>query len=1433
MIQETYELTNPQKNIYLTEQFYTNTNINNICGISLINHELDFNILVQSINMVIKNNLNFQTQFFQENNIPKQFFNNYEYVDIEIHDIPSEEHVYELAAKMKKKCFNIFSKKLYEFKIFRFPNNKGGYILNIHHLIADSWSLGLVSKQIIKYYNLINLNKEPVLGTENNTYKDYIIAEQEYLNSKKFEEDKKYWESIFNTIPENALIPSKNSHSTSKLNCTAIRKTFSIPNNITKKINYFCEQNKLSIYNLFMAIYSIYIGKICNLTDFVIGTPILNRCNFAQKNTHGMFITTLPVRINLSSNNTFLNYIKNFSLNSISMFRHQKYPYEKILEMLRKKQPDIPNLYNILFSYQITKTSSDELNSETKWEFNNNCPDSLQIHVLDLNDIGDLNIFYDYQTQFYDSDDIEKLHKRIINIINQILDNPNININDINIVTPEEKQYIFNTLNNTDTPYDNNQTIIDLFKKQVQFNPSKNAIICNNKQITYDELNKKSNQLAYFLLENNFTGKDLIGIMTSRSIEMVIGLLAILKIGATYVPLDSTYPEDRVLYIAENSNTKALLVDDTTYNNIENILKINISLNSNIYNNYSTEDLNININAEDLMYVIYTSGSTGKPKGVLLTHKNFTNFLTGIHNTIPLSPTDNILSITTICFDIFTLELWGGLANGLTVVVATENEQNNSELLNELCEKNNITVMQTTPSRILSIIKQKKHINFINNLKILMLGGEALQKNIVDKILQYPNIQLFNMYGPTETTVWSTIKQITNNTDISIGKPLANTQCYILNNDLKLLPPYTPGILYIGGDGVSKGYYNLPKLTLEKFIYSPYDTNKIIYNTGDLAYYDTHGEIFHLGRNDFQVKIRGYRIELEEIENQILSYPNILETAVISDTTYLICYYTSSSKINESDLINYLLKNLPDYMIPSDFIKLDKMPLTPNGKLNRKLLPKLVKSELIEEPPITENEKILANVLSTILHKEITNINASFMVLGLDSLGIIQAQSALLSYNINLTTHHFYKYSTIKKLAENININESNDFKKTFDIPDKFKHYPDELLAKISSFNLDENILGNVFLTGSNGFIGIHILNEILTTTSNKIFCLVRGENTEIRYNKLINSYKYYFNEDLTPLLNNRVFIIGGDMTYKNLNMSEEDLKILQTEITTIINTAATVKHYGNIQDFEKNNILGTKNIAELAFTNNIRLIHLSSISVSGNYLVKQNNRNTDFSENDLYIGQQYEENNYVYSKLESEKVILDYMSKGLTAQIQRIGIVSGRLSDGFFQKNIQENAFYNRIKSIINMAAISNEMSLQKIEFTPVDLCAKAIVKLAKNSIANNKIFNVYNHHLINIYKLIDTLKDFNININILNSQDFNDHILDLSRKNNSSISGIINDFNYNENNLLTINYNYTVNIHSKYTRNYLHLLNFDWPSLDTNYLTKILTHMKNVDFI
>jgi len=1431
-----YKLTTPQKNIYLTEKFYSGTSINNICGTCIIHSELNFSLLKEALYLLIKHNDNFNLHFNLKDHNIYQFISQKDIPNIDIINISNISEVEEIENTMQKKVFNIFSNEnLYEFKIYKLPNNHGGFILNIHHLLADSWTLGLIAKTVMHNYNCL-LNGSCIKLEENNfSYLNYIDEEKNYLNSEKFIKDAEYWNTVFNTIPDIYSIPTKNNISSYNTNCSAHRNSYTISKETINNISKYCKSNSISIFNFFMCIFSIYIGKLCNIQNFVIGTPILNRTNFTQKQTLGMFISTLPFKINLNLEKSFTDFSKQVSSDSLSMLRHQKYPYQKILENLRNKQSDLPNLYSILLSYQITKTNTENCNYETRWAFNNNCSDDLQIHILDLNDYGTVDILYDYRQQKFTSSEINNIHNRILYIIQQILNNNNIKISEIDIITPEEKFNVLNNFNNTKKIYNTDKTIIDLFEETVVEHSSKTAIICNNKKISYDELNKKANQLANYLLENNITKNHLIGLMTNRSIEMIIGLLAILKIGAAYIPIDPNYPADRIQYLINNSKATALLVDNNTSNNIDNTYKINISLDNDFYNSKDTSNLNLNISPDALMYLIYTSGSTGEPKGVMVTHKNIHNFLIGLTNIINFSDNSTILSLTTICFDIFALELWGGLTNGLTVVIATEEEQNTPSLLNKLCLDNNVKMLQTTPSRMSFILKDEKNLNFLKNLNTIMLGGESLPEKIAEKILNFNNINLYNMYGPTETTVWSTINKITNIQNISIGKPITNTSCYVLDNYLNLLPPYTPGILYIGGDGVSKGYFNKPDLTLNKFITSPYCKDELIYNTGDLAYYDENGYLYHLGRNDFQVKLRGYRIELGEIENKILSFTGLKECAVIATDNYLICYYTTnnSNKIKESDLTTYLLNILPDYMVPSEYIKLDIMPLTPNGKLDRKQLPKIEKNNSEQELPTTKTEELLTNIVSKIINKKITNINESFMSLGLDSLGIIQAQTELLSSNINLTTHHFYKYPSIKKLAKKIDINTNDYNEQNCQIPDKFKHYPDEILTKISSIDVSENILGNIFLTGSNGFIGIHILYELLHNTQNKIYCLVRGESNEYRIDKLKTAYEYYFNEDISKFLNTRIFIIGGDISAKNLNLNSNNLNLFESTINTIINTAAIVKHYGDIKDFEKNNIQGTQNIVELAFKHNIRLIHLSSISVSGNYLVKQDNHNVEFSENDLYIGQHYEDNNYVYSKMESEKLILKYMEKGLTAQIHRIGIVSGRYLDGFFQKKINDNAFYSRIKSIIDMKAISDTMTLQQIEFTPVDLCAKAIITLGKNSIANNKIFNIYNHNLVTIFKILEGLKIFNINIDILNNKDFNNYILNLSKTQKDTIKGIINDLNYDDNNLLTVNYNFTVNITSKFTTNYLHLLNFNWPILDDNYIYKILKHMKDVNFI
>ena len=1439
MEQTKYGLTNPQKNIYLLENYYKGAALNNVCGSCFFHSVLNFELLKQALYLLVQNNDCFKLHFELKHGEVSQYINPTNSFDLEIIEIPDSTYVENIELEMQKKVYNIFSdENTFDIKIFKLPNNHGGYTIQMHHLFSDSWTLGLVAQKVAEYYNNLLNAQNDFKDEKKYSYLDYITDENTYTNSDKFKKDAEYWNSIFNTIPDVATINSKFNKSVSPTDCAACRSKFTLSKDKIDTISEFCKANNISIFNFFMTIYSIYLSRVSGTNDFTIGTPILNRSNFAQKQTLGLFISTLPLRFKIDYNDSFIDYSKKVAANSMSLLRHSKYPYECILENLRTKQPDLPNLYNILLSYQITKTNTNGYDYGTRWAFNGNCPDDIQIHILDLNDLGSMNIYYDYKISKYDEQDILNLHNRILYIIDQVLKKGELKISNISILTRSEKRKISTKFNNTNIEYDISKTIVDLFEDKVIASPLTTAIICNGEKITYEDLNKKANQLTNYLSKRGITKNDLVCIMTHRSIEMVVGLLAILKLGACYIPVDPSYPKERINYLIENSNSKAILVDNYTCNNIENSHTVNISLDNEFYLEEDCMNLNVDISPDALMYLIYTSGSTGNPKGVMLTHKNVHNFLVGINNIIDFKHNNTILSLTTICFDIFGLELWGGLTNGLTVVVATEDEQNNAEKLNKLCLENNVQMLQTTPSRMSFFLNSADNLEFLNNINCIMLGGESLPEKIVDDLQHRCDARIFNMYGPTETTIWSTIKEIKTSNDISIGTPIANTTCYILDSEQNLLPPYTPGLLYIGGDGVSKGYYHLPEMTLKKFIKSPFSKKKnteIIYNTGDLAYYDESGDIYHLGRNDFQVKLRGYRIELGEIENKILTFPGIKETAVVANSNALICFYTTSDsvKVRESDLISYLLGILPDYMVPSDFIKMSEMPLTPNGKLDRKALPKNVKTVIEEELPSTNTEKLLAKLVSKTIKKEVTNINESFISLGLDSLGIIQVQTELLSNNINITTHYFYKYPTIKKLAKKIDAKTNNYTEQSSQIPEQFKHHSDELLNQISAFNINENALGNILLTGATGFIGIHILHELLHTTNNKIYCMVRGESNEFRVNKLLSNFKYYFNEDISPNLDNRIFVVNGDISYINLNLETMDLEFLKNNINTIINAAAVVKHYGNFEDFEKNNIEGTKNVIDFAYQNKMRLIHLSSISVSGNYLVKQDNRNVDFSENDLYIGQHYQDNNYVYSKMEAEKLIFKYMAMGLTAKILRIGIASGRFSDGFFQKAIDENAFYGRIKSIVNMHAVSDAMTLQNIEFTPVDLCAKAIVVLAKNTIGDNKIYHIYNHNLVTIFKLLEALKKFKINVDILNSSDFNDYILNLSKTEKDALKGIINDLVYDENNLLTINYNFTVNIHSEFTKNYLHLLNFDWPIIDEEYLLKILKHMKDVNFI
>ena len=1049
-----YNLTNPQKSIWVTEEYFKGTSVNNICGAALINQKVNFALLQKAIKLVLEKNDIFKIRFSIKDDNIVQYISDYVNSDIVYLRAKNPADIEKQKKEIVSKPFNLLDSFSYNFYIFQMPNKHGAFMLNIHHILADSWTLGFISKEIVKTYSALVKN-DTDYKIENSSYIDYINAERAYKKSDRFIKDKTYWNEQFKTIPELPFIPGSIKNSIDFSNISAKRETFYLDKNYMESIKNYCKENNITLYNFFMGIYAIYIREISSLDDFVIGTPILNRTNFKEKNTAGMFINMAPLRINFDGITNFKDFIRLLSLKTLNLLKHQKYSYQSLIEDLRKDHKNLPNLYNIMFSYQITSAKDEETNikHETSWTFNGNCTENLDIQISDINDSGNLNISYDYRTSIYSQSDIENIHNRIVNIINQIISKDNIILSDIEIVTPKEKQILLDKFNNTKIHFKENN-ILNLFKKQVRKNPLKTAVVANNQSITYRELDEKSSKLANYMLNNGIHSKDIVGLMLHRSLETAIGLLAIIKCGATYLPIDPDYPIDRINYMLENSLANFVLVNSKTYCLLpSNYCKINIEQsNTEIYNCNFTNTF-VNICPDNLAYLIYTSGSTGKPKGVKINHKNLGNFVNGMKELIDFNKNKTMVSVTTICFDIFGLELWCSLCFGLKLVIANEEEQNSPELLNKLCLENNVNIIQTTPSRFSTIFEEKINLEFFKNVTEILVGGEPLNDKLLSVMKTESKAKIYNVYGPTETTIWSTVKNLTKENDLTIGKPIANTQIYILNKNQKLLPINTPGELYIGGDGVSEGYMNRVDLTTEKFINSPFIDNSKIYNTNDLAYLKENGEIVHLGRTDFQVKVRGYRVELGEIEAVIQKNSNINNTCVTlkkleNGHEVLVAYYTikstNSSQNVENDLKNSIFEALPNYMMPNFFLQLDKMPYTQNGKIDRKSLPLPKSSNKIKDiiDPRNETDKKIIEILEKILNISSISITDTIMDLGGDSLTAITLSTKLSTiFNVHISIKNLMEF-TIKDLSDFISDNSSKSERIIIDRAPVQEFYP-------------------------------------------------------------------------------------------------------------------------------------------------------------------------------------------------------------------------------------------------------------------------------------------------------------------------------------------------------------------------------------------------------
>lgn len=1032
-----YELTTPQKSIWHTENYYSGTNINNVCGVLTINEPVNFEILNNAIQLFIKNNDVYHTKFIIQNDKLMQYVDDYEPTEIELLSLSSEKEMDLMAQKMANTPFNFLDSFLFEFKMFKLPNNHGGFIINNHHIISDSWNLGIMGNEIVTYYScLLNNNSQEIENIENPSYIDYIISEKEYKNSKKFEKDKDYWNSLFQTVPDIATIPSQYANNANSIN--ANRKLYSIPQNLMCKISDYASLNKISLFNFFMAIYSIYLGRVSNLNDFCIGTPVLNRSNFKEKNTCGMFVNVLPLRIQIDDALDFKTFATNIAQDSLSLLRHQKYGYETILEDLRAKNTSLPSLYNIVVSYQITKITEnqDQIPHTSNWIFDNCIADDIDIHLFDLND-NNLNIAYDYKVSKYTESEIEKIHNRILYVISQIVDN-NVNcLKDLEIVTPEEKNQILTLFNNTKIAYPYEKTIIELFEEQVKKHSNEIAINFENEELTYGELNEKVNQLAHLLkLNYQIKNGDIVGLFIDKSLEMIIGMLAILKSGACFLPLDFELPVERLTYIISNSNPSLILTSHKLCEMVKslNVSYLEIDLDSSfIYgNNANKDNLEISITPEDLIYIIYTSGSTGTPKGVMVKQRNIVRLVKN-PNFLNFKEHEIMVQTGTIVFDACIFEIFGALLNGFKLHILPKARLMDFSYMKSFIKEKQISILFLTTGLLNQLINEDPSI--FASVRYLLTGGDVISPKHIAKVTSAcPKVQIINCYGPTENGSYSTCYQVSGNEKdgiIPIGKPISNSTCYVVSKTGTLQPIGVPGELWVGGDGIARGYINNYELTKQKFVKNPFGEG-IIYKTGDQVKWLPDGNLVFLTRLDKQIKLRGYRIELEDIDTNILKYNGIKQSISIlielNNQKAICSYIIADEQININNLKAFVADYLPKYMIPKYILQVESLPLTISGKLDRRSLPIPAFEEDKIVPARNLVDECIINKICNMFKLKQISIDSSFFDIGGDSLSAISLSTYLSTkYNLSISVKDIFEHSVIKDLSDYISCNLTNN----------------------------------------------------------------------------------------------------------------------------------------------------------------------------------------------------------------------------------------------------------------------------------------------------------------------------------------------------------------------------------------------------------------------
>ncbi|WP_425526045.1 amino acid adenylation domain-containing protein [Halotia branconii] len=1052
-----------QERLWFIQQLQPNSSTYNVSFAFRLQGLLNISALEHSFNEIIQRHEVLRTRFFAADNQPIQVIApsfNLKLPVINLQELSQQERETQVLQLVKNKVqqpFDLDQNSPLRCSLVQLDENEYVLLLSIHHIAFDGWSEGLFWRELTTLYTAFAAGKPSPLPKLPIQYADFAVWQRKWLQGQVTDNQLNYWKRQLADAPPLLELPTDRVRPPVQTNRGSILH-FQLDEQLTQKLKSLSEQSGATLFMTLLTGFVILLSRYSNQQDILVGSPIANRNRSEIESLIGFFVNILVLRTDISGNPTFWELLQRVRQVAIEAYSHQDVPFEQVVEALQpERNLNYSPLFQVMFVLLNTPPGKLELPglSLTQLEIENPTA-KFDLTLLMTETEQGLTASLEYNSDLFEPATITRMAGHFQTLLAGIVSNPEERIWQLPLLTQPEQQQLLTQWNDTQANYPSDKCIHQLFEEQVQRTPDAVAVVYEQQKLTYHQLNTRANQLAHHLKTLGVSADTLVGLCVERSLEMIVGLLGILKAGGAYVPLDPDYPSDRLLYMLDDSKVSVLLTQEKLLADLPEHHARVVCLDKDweIISRASQENPVSNSTRQNLAYIIYTSGSTGNPKGTLVNHYNVVRLFAATDAWYHFNQDDVWTMFHSYAFDFSVWEIWGALLYGGRLVIVPYLITRSPESFYELLCQEKVTVLNQTPSAFRQLIQAENSGITTGelNLRLVIFGGEALEIQSLQPWFERhgdSKPQLVNMYGITETTVHVTYRPLSkadlHSTASVIGRPIPDLQVYVLDEYLQPVPLGVPGEMYVGGAGVTTGYLNRFDLTAQKFIFNPFNHNSKLYKTGDLARYLPNGELEYLGRIDHQVKIRGFRIELGEIEALLASHPDIWETVVLvredepgdtctersrsvsqrSRSKRLVAYVVTKEKSpTPIELRQYLKAKLPEYMIPNAFVKLESLPLTSNGKIDRKALPAPESYSTSTKKyiaPRNSIEELLAQIWSQVLKVEQVSIDDNFFELGGHSLLATQLLSRIrTSFKLELPLRELFATTTLAELARTI-----------------------------------------------------------------------------------------------------------------------------------------------------------------------------------------------------------------------------------------------------------------------------------------------------------------------------------------------------------------------------------------------------------------------------